>query len=212
VVKSPLMKIIFFLSVNLILALLNYSCQRSTLTIVTVPEKATVSIIDPDSGLAKEIGKTPLLINEKTPLPAGVRDAQVWGITLSKKGHVLEHIFVDRAINSKISVSTTLKRNSDWFEEGGQAVGELAGKIGRSLKDVFRLIHARQYSEAMKIIENLTSDFPNTAIFYDIKGSLHLLKGERDAAISSYQKSLKINPDAPETRKALERLQGRSTI
>ncbi len=206
-------KIKILLSAISILLLLQLSaCSKSTLSVITTPEQATVSITDPESGLSKEVGLTPLTIDEKTELPASIRDSQIWGITLSKKGHVIEHVLLDRATNSKFKITSNLKRSSEWVGEDNQILGEMANRIGRSLRDVYHQINARDYAAAMKTIEVSIQNFPSTAIFYDIKGSIHMLRGEREAAVSSYKTSLQLNPDSPETRAALTKLLGNTNF
>ena len=199
-------------AIGIFLLLSMLACQKSTLSIVTTPEQVMVSIVDPESGLSKDVGQTPLTIDEKTELPASIRDSQIWGITLSKRGHVVEHVLLDRATNSKFKITSNLKKSSEWVGEDNQIVGEMANRIGRSLRDTYHQINARDYSTAMKTIEVLIQNFPSTAIFYDIKGSIHMLRGEREAAVSSYKSSLQLNPDSPETRAALTRLLGTSNF
>ncbi|MBI2521820.1 MAG: hypothetical protein HYV97_15500 [Bdellovibrio sp.] len=199
-------------AIVLSLLCMTVACQKSTLSVVTTPEQVTVSIVDPESGLSKEIGQTPLTIDEKTELPASIRDSRIWGITLSKRGHVVEHVLLDRAANSKFKITSNLKKSSEWVGEDNQIVGEMANRIGRSLRDTYHHINARDYTAAMKTIEVLIQNFPSTAIFFDIKGSIHMLRGEREAAISSYKSSLQLNPDSPETRAALTRLLGTSNF
>ena len=199
-------------AIGIFLLLSMLACQKSTLSIVTTPEQVMVSIVDPESGLSKDVGQTPLTIDEKTELPASIRDSQIWGITLSKRGHVVEHVLLDRATNSKFKITSNLKKSSEWVGEDNQIVGEMANRIGRSLRDTYHQINARDYPTAMKTIEVLIQNFPSTAIFYDIKGSIHMLRGEREAAVSSYKSSLQLNPDSPETRAALTRLLGTSNF
>jgi predicted negative regulator of RcsB-dependent stress response len=82
----------------------------------------------------------------------------------------------------------------------------MADNIGRMLKTVYLQINTRDYVKALKTIDDLIEDFPKSAIFYDIKGSIHVLRGEKNLAKGSYQKSLSLNANSPETKAALDRL------
>ena len=185
------------------------SCQKTSLRITTVPDKALVSIFDSQTNTFQKLGQTPLTISEHSDLPYSAQESDVWGLSIEKKGHIIEHIFFDRSANENFSLNTRLKRFSDWTDTDSDQLSELANKVGKGIQKVNQFIKNSNYSDALTLIEKLIQQFPKSSIFYDIKGSLYLLQGRRGKAIASYKKSLKLNPDSIETQRTLERLGGR---
>jgi len=174
-----------------------------------VPDKALVSIFDSQTNTFQKLGQTPLTISEHSDLPYSAQESDVWGLSIEKKGHIIEHIFFDRSANENFSLNTKLKRFSDWTDTDSDQLSELANKVGKGIQKVNQFIKNSNYSDALTLIEKLIQQFPKSSIFYDIKGSLYLLQGRRGKAIASYKKSLKLNPDSIETQRTLERLGGR---
>lgn len=190
----------------LLLVAIITSCAKLNVTIQSNPSKADIFILDPETGLYKKIGQTPMEITPDTELPPGVKDSKVWGFSIQKDGHVVEHILFDRSINARFKISTKLKPFAEWIEKSDTVYADLMDRIGRSMQVVYSYIHAAKYSEALKSIEKLIENYPRAAIFYDIKGSIHLLRNEKDKAIVSYQKSLLLRPESLETKQVLEKL------
>jgi len=65
-------------------------------------------------------------------------------------------------------------------------------------------IDARQ---AMDTLDKYCS-YGWTKKYYDIKGSIFLLMGDRPEAIANYRKSLQLNPENADTQRMLEKLNG----
>jgi hypothetical protein len=53
----------------------------------------------------------------------------------------------------------------------------------------------------------LIDQYPKAYVFYDIKGSIQLLRGKRAKAIVSLKKSLSLNPENVQSEKLLKILE-----
>lgn len=194
----------------LLFALLATSCSNSTLQITSKPSKAKVSIYNPQTRSFDVIGQTPLTISdEDQKLQAATRDADVWAVQISKPGYVVEHVMFDHTSNTNFKLNSNLKANAKWADAEDSVIARVADDLGKDLRDIYRSINNSKYQQAMGKVKILIRRYPKAAIFYDIKGSLHLLRGEKQAAISSYKQSLAIDKDRPETLAALKDLGAR---
>ena len=118
---------------------------------------------------------------------------------------------------------TTLQQEVTWaLEEGGveamtaryselreRYFGEGAYNFGsRTLQDIAQALGQQNPEAAMAAIELNLEHYPESAASWGLKGQLHQLNGENDAAIVALEKSLEINPRNPPVAELLERLKG----
>ncbi|MDW8055155.1 MAG: tetratricopeptide repeat protein [Elusimicrobiota bacterium] len=73
------------------------------------------------------------------------------------------------------------------------------------LDDLFtaqRLFYKKRYTEALKVVQRSLAK-QETAIGYSIEGSLYFVIGDIDAAVSSWNKALELDPNMEDVREAL---------
>jgi tetratricopeptide (TPR) repeat protein len=70
----------------------------------------------------------------------------------------------------------------------------------------FGLVWLQHFSEATAIFKFDTALFPDAAYIYDNLADAYARNGQKDLAITSYEKSLTIRPDNPRAKDELEKL------
>jgi tetratricopeptide (TPR) repeat protein len=73
----------------------------------------------------------------------------------------------------------------------------------------YQLIGLKRIPEAIKILRLNAEAYPEKAFCYESLGEAYLLNGDRENAILSYEKALKINPARPLAIEALNKLRGK---
>lgn len=73
----------------------------------------------------------------------------------------------------------------------------------------FQLLKARKMDAAYKVFKINESNYPNSWNVYHGLGETYRLMGKKQLALAQYKKSLKLNPDSSETRRAIAQLTGK---
>ncbi len=181
-------------------------CQQASIKITSVPTAAMVSMYNPVTSTYQQVGVTPINLSAVEGIPPEIAENDIWSIRLDHSGYVIEHIFVEKSLNQKIEVNAKLKVNAEWTDKQNTLLSDMADWIGITIQRINMAINNKKFKEALDLTEQLIARYPKAAIFYDIKGTIYYLSKELDYAISSYRKSLELNPDNVETRKLLEKL------
>jgi predicted negative regulator of RcsB-dependent stress response len=74
------------------------------------------------------------------------------------------------------------------------------------IQKIYSHIRQSQLEEALGLTEKLIAEYPHASFFLDLKGSIQVLQGKKTEAISSYERSLQISSDNPETMSILSDL------
>ncbi|MEK6624126.1 MAG: hypothetical protein AABY86_04105 [Bdellovibrionota bacterium] len=181
-------------------------CQQASIKITSVPTAAMVSMYNPVTSTYQQVGVTPINLSAVEGIPPEIAENDIWSIRLDHSGYVIEHIFVEKSLNQKIEVNAKLKVNAEWTDKQNTLLSDMADWIGITIQRINMAINNKKFKEALDLTEQLIARYPKAAIFYDIKGTIYYLSKELDYAISSYRKSLELNPDNVETRKLLKKL------
>ncbi len=147
---------------------------------------ATVKVISHDSPLGEVLGMTPLDI-KASQLEHLTKKGQWYFLKLEMPGYVSENITLDKS-SKQTSIEIQLHPVEWWNDPTKQLSSRIAHQIGQTVRN------------------NLIKQYPSAAIFYDIQGSLFVLKNQSDMAISSYEKSVQMESTNAETIKLLEEL------
>lgn len=190
---------------QLLLLLLAVGCaSRSTLTVKSTPDKAKVSLFNPETLAYEPLGETPFELDPNTlKVPAGEMSV----IRVEKPGHVTENVLLPTDRLRSTEVVLALKQNNQWLRKDHAAVSKLAQEMARRLYSINRFTNEKKYGEALSEADALLRSYPEAPIFYDVKGSLHLLRDEKELAKQSFRRSLELAPDNLQTRRALEKLE-----
>ena len=89
----------------------------------------------------------------------------------------------------------------------------LPGIIERNLDEAFlnRLgysyINAGMTETALRIFEVMVEKYPASSNSYDSLGEVHMIRGDYEAAIKSYRRSLELDPENENAAKMIDRMQ-----
>ena len=200
-----------FLGVMLFIVALQ-ACQTYELKVVTNPPDAEVFILDPRTSSYSKVGTTPLAMEagNDAKIFSLIDGSDLLGLTVEKKGYVVEHFLIDRAAAPKQTLGLTLKPIADWTNatEVKADIDEsvIADRVGVQVQEVMRKVQSRDFAAAEAIIARLLEAYPRAAFLWDVRGSVALLKDDQEEAVRSFQQSLALRPENAETQSALRRL------
>jgi tetratricopeptide (TPR) repeat protein len=187
-------------------------CQTSEIKINSEPAGATVEVLNPSNQGYLVVGKTPYTVEGESSFKL-FRTSNILSVRISKPGFVIEHLFIDKSNNPKVIVNTQLKSLDSWQvgpkEKEKDVLSEHASTVAAGIQNINAYIQARQFEKALSGVRELLATNPASYFLYDMKGSIHLLRGEKAEALSSFQKSLAIFPNNPATAKAVKDLGSR---
>lgn len=165
---------------------------RSSIKLKSFPEGANVSAIESDGG-TRLLGKTPLESTESME-----------SLIIEKEGYESTRIFVGRLDSQhyEYSVKLTPKAEDPKFTD----IKSRYERLAKSIAKANNLINNKRFAEAESLLGNITTDYPNVSVSYDLLGNISYLQKDFRRAISHYQRSIEINPENSETKQVLDRL------
>lgn len=173
------------------------SCStRSTINIRSLPQGATVSVIETD-GTIKEIGKTPLDTNE-----------QYVSLQVDKEGYEPYRIFLGGIKTSGQEFTVKLASKAEDLKVGD--IKNRHEKLAKGIARAHSLITRKKFTEAEALLINLTNDYPHVSVGYDLLGNISYLQKDLRRAVGFYEKSLQINPENLETKQVVDRIKSMS--
>lgn len=187
--------------------LLLFGCATGPkISLQSEPDKADVYVFSEINRSFENLGKTPLILEADDARLKEFNANNMTVIRVEKEGHAPENILIPGNKLQDVKVMLKLKQNNEWISKDNTSISKVAEEIARGLHQINRETNSRKYSSALERINSLLAKYPETSIFYDIKGSLHLLLSEREEAKRSFKKALELNPSNMKTRKMLENL------
>jgi hypothetical protein len=199
------MKIIFHL---ILLSFLN-SCSsikpnQSGIEITTTTP-ATVFYKDQQSEKLVTLGPTPYKISFEELKE--LSNNSFWNyLIVEAEGYVPEHLILPKEGKSSQKIQLNLKRVEWWNDPSQVLSSKVVQQIGKNFQEIYRSIRQGKNKEALELTDQLIKEYSQASILYDIKGSLHLIEGAREKAISAYERSLQLSYDNAETIKILDQL------
>lgn len=195
--------LIFFLMLG---CSLTREMQREVV-VTSQPSGADVSYLSA-SGQFKVIGKTPYTLEKSLIKEWSEQKKEYAVIKVSKSGHVVENLFIDLNGRYKISYNADLKAIDVWNNKEMEISSTIANKLATKVQQINQQVFNKNFDNALKNTEVLIDQYPKAHVFYDIKGSILFLMGNKNEAVVSYQKSLSLNPDNNEAKRMLEKVSG----
>jgi tetratricopeptide (TPR) repeat protein len=177
--------------------------NSSSLNIDTKPSKATVYKYEKRSKTFVKLGVTPLEI--KAEELDEIKD--VVALKVEKEGYVVEHLVYDKNNRENVDYLISLKAVETWSDKDAEVSSKLAGAIAQKVQTINSLVLRKRLKEALTLVQKLIDQYPKAFTFYDIKGSICILKGDKRQGIASLKKSLSLNPENIETEKLLKVLE-----
>ncbi len=170
------------------------------MTIQSRPEGATVAKLN-TSGQPTVLGKTPLELANKD-MDGGLTRLQV-----SQPGYFQEYVLVPptSTLPAKSKLFVELSPVDGSKGEGNDRGLELSS-FSKSISQIQLMISKRELPTALTRIEVLLTQYPNVSILYDLQGNAHFLAGKIKDALISYEKSLSLYNENPETKRMVDRL------
>lgn len=127
-------------------------------------------------------------------------------LRVEKPGYVTENVVIPTNTMTSTDVQLNLRENHQWISKESKSISKVAEDIAEHLNQINRNINSRSYSEALVVTNKLINKYPETSIFYDIRGSIHLLLNQKEEAKRNFTKSLELNPSNLKTKALLEKI------
>lgn len=185
-----------------------YSCAGvKTFKVLSEPSKAKVSYFESSQKTYLPLGESPVILDKKKieSLKGFGKDFLI--LRVQKSGYAVENLIIDTTTKNNIDYLLKLKPLESWANKEASSSSRLANNIARNVQNINRDILAKDLSEALKKTNKLIDQYPKANVFFDIKGSIFLLKGEENKALASFKKSLSLEPDNIETQKVIQVLE-----
>ncbi|MCB0386522.1 MAG: hypothetical protein KDD43_14105, partial [Bdellovibrionales bacterium] len=183
-----------WVALAMIVVVVGTGCTTAKVRVHTNPSGADVYVRSVGEGRLQRIGQTPLFVNseelrEKYGLVGAVY------MEIRKEGHKPDSFFITELSKIDLNVNRDLVPIRDLEQQRW-----LNGHI-ETLFEVRRLVEAKRYDEAMRIIRNLRDVTPYVATIHELEGGIYLLKGQHRDALDSFRMAMKYNPENPDTVK-----------
>lgn len=193
-------KIILLLS-QLILMSCSITPNRQELNLTT-SKPAQVSLVNAKRENIEVLGQTPITIRFRQLNELNDNGEWIY-LIVSSQGYVTENIVLNSRARTSMDMKIKLQSVEWWNDPSSTLPSQVVNQIGKNIQKVYQLIRQSKLEDAYMSVEKLISQYPQAAFFHDLKGSILLLQGKRNEAISSYERSLQISSDNPETVKIL---------
>lgn len=189
------------------------SCSRFKVKraydISSSPSKAKVSLYTPLTKEYVELGQTPMVIDEEIQKKYKIFDQEYVALKVARPGYAVEHLIIDTKIRKTMKYFATLNAIEVWTDREKELSSNIANKLSIKVQKINHNIFKKNLDKALSDVEKLIDQYPKAHVFYDIKGSILLLKGQKRKSLASYQKSLTLNPDNSDSKKMIEKIQGK---
>jgi len=166
---------------------------------------AKVFIKDLETDQTEELGATPFKISMKELVEKN-KNAEWMMLIISAPGHAIEHVLVPSNTSTRVNLDLKLKAVEWWNDPSKLVSSQVVNSIGKMIQKIYSNIRQSQLEEALGLTEKLIAEYPHTSFLLDLKGSIQVLQGKKADAISSYERSLQISSDNPETMSILSDL------
>lgn len=170
------------------------------------PSKALVEVYEPKLKKYIELGKTPIKVTVQSIQKKLGAKYEYIALRVSRRGHVKEHLIYDTNMREQMSYLATLTPVEVWNDKTNEMSSYMANKLTINIQRVNKEIIKKNFKNALILIIKLINEYPNAHVYYDIKGSILYLMGKRAESLTSYQKSLSINPDNYEAKNMVKKI------
>ena len=170
---------------------------------LTTSKPAKVSLVNSKKEAIEELGQTPLSLSFKQL--NDLNENSEWiNLIVSAPGYATENIVISSRARTSMDMKIKLQSIEWWNDPSSNLPSKVVNQIGKNIQKVYQLIRQSKLDEAYLSVDKLTSQYPQAAFFHDLKGSILLLQGKKNEAISSYERSIQISSDNPETIQILK--------
>ena len=184
-------------------------CQTSKFRVTSKPDGANVEIYNHKTDSYEVVGKTPFEnTDQKISIPVSLLKSDLITIRISQPGFISEQVLLEKSGRPEMKIHANLKSVKSGYDEKEDLSREqnIVNEIAKVVVDIQTLIEEKKIPKAIEKITALVGEFPNSYYLWDLKGSLHYVNGEKGTAISSYEKSVELNPNNLDTKIILKKL------
>lgn len=175
--------------------------KESSLSINSSPAEAKISILTSD-GNYKELGTTPF----KSQETLGNDKSDFIILKIEKSGYSPEILHLEKQNHKSIEYRAVLKELDTWNDKDLEKSSFVANKLASKMQNINALVWKKDYDKALLGIKALIEQYPKASTFFDIEGSIYLLRNQKKEAIASYERSLSLEPNKVETKKIIQKL------
>ena len=166
-------------------------CATSSVTIESVPPKATVFVKPLGGGSRKQLGETPITSkNEDLEKDFGGSGPVV--LEFAKEGYRNTTVMVTELSRVKTTVTAEL-RPLQGFDDPALLNAQI-----EQLFEAQRLMRIRRFDESLKILGEIKRIAPTLSSPYEMEGGIHYLSGRMGDSLDSYRMAVKLNPKSVE--------------
>jgi len=158
------------------------------LSIKSNPEQAEIYVKNAANHERVKIGKTPLKIS-MNEIVNNYAKSNVFVLELEKDGFDSYRVLMTRTGSNDIELNVNLEvsKNVRMIKDVDYLVSQLF--------EVQRQIRTKDYTSAVRKLDELEKDFPHYSVIYELKGSAFYLDKQFNKALNYYRKAFGINPD-----------------
>lgn len=206
------MKILYILATYFVLAT-TVSCSQlfpyfkpTTAEIsISTYKNATVGYWDSTDEKVEDLGPTPFKMSLKD-LREKTGQSEWIQVVVQAPGYVAENFILSANQTNAVDLKIKLKPIEWWNDTTKSMSSHVINQIGKIIQKIYINIRQGKLDEALEMTEKLIVEYPQASFLLDIKGSIQVLQGNKAEAISSFERSLQLSSDNPETISILKDL------
>lgn len=176
-------------------------CASGSLRVVSTPPQADVYVAY-DDGPANKIGQTPLSLDDRA---IDFKRGKYINLTIKKDGYLSDSMIVPSSmLPSALDISSRLEETKLPNICSNQSAS--VERIARGIASAQSLMNRNNVEEARGKLSGLINEFPDVSVLHDLMGNVHYVSKNLDGALSSYQRSLNIDPTNSDTQRMVTKL------
>lgn len=187
--------------VVLFTAMFLVGCASGDLKVQSTPEQADV-FLSYDGEQPEKIGQTPLRLDQRLSTSNRARYAK---IEIRKDGYKTESVLIPlNSVKSTVEISTRLDEAR--LPEQCQNQTAAVEKISKGIADSQSMVKSGNLQGALARLTALINEYPNITVLHDLLGNVHYISKNLDAALTSYQRSLNLDPTNADTQRMVNKI------
>jgi len=194
----PLLTIVYFLA----------GCQTGRISVTSNPVGSDVFVVS-QSGAKQRLGKTPVdfATSRLNLTPGTLAEIRIESQNYTPATYLVPYT----ALSSSHDISANLSKMAD--DNGFSSIDscddisrETINEIGKSIATVQALILKKDLEVAIVRASSAIAKYPYVSVLYDLQGNIYYLQKNYVKALSSFKKSMSIDPKNLETNIMVKRL------
>lgn len=181
-------------------------CTTSQFRVTSEPLQAEV-VAYTREGNEVVLGQTPMELKQEDfdRMPS-----DVLRIGFNKTGYVKEQVFIDTKWFKKSGlVNIKLTPVANWNEAyQDQTAYKYLNDVASLTAEIQAATVKGDYAKAETLGKSLVTRYPRLSVGWNLLGNVYYLQKRMGDALSSYQKSLNLNPDSQDTKDVVNKLRG----